>query len=117
MLSEADWGYASPMAKMTSVAVVVLAAAGLLACQPEPVAETKPKRKSFEEPGYQPATASSSRDSASSGYERTQEQAEQVRDQWDRAKSASTDAEREAAANEALRQTQEMADQASGSGQ
>jgi hypothetical protein len=99
--------------------VVVVAAVALLGCQAEPVAETKPKRKSFEDPGYQPVSASSSSgsDASGSGYERTQDQAAQVREQWDRAKSASTDAEREAAANEALRQTQEMADQAAGSGQ
>jgi hypothetical protein len=118
MLADRKRVMLSDMSKHLAGVTLLAAALGLMACQPEPVAETKPKRKSFEEPGYQPVSAASSQDAGSqSSYQRTEDQAAAVREQWDRAKAAGSDAERERAATEALRQTQEMADQSAGSGQ
>ena len=87
----------------------------LSACQsPPPVAETKPKRKSFEESNaWQPATAPAST-SASSGSANTGAQAQQVQQSWEQARQATNDAERQRAAGEALKQTRAMAEEPSG---
>jgi hypothetical protein len=99
------------------VLAVLAAAAALAACQsPPPVAETKPKRKSFEESNaWQPSTATAST-STSSGSATTDAQAQQVQQSWDQARQATSDAERQRAAGEALKQTRAMAEQPSSSG-
>jgi hypothetical protein len=84
----------------------VLVATLLCACQPAaPVAETKPRRKSFEEASTyrvpaQPAAA-----------DNTQQQASQTKQTWDQARQATDDAERQRLAGEALKQTRSMAEE------
>ena len=81
----------------------------LAACQPAaPVAETrKPKRRSFEESGaWHPAAPAAAPASGTS----TDAQARQVQQTWDQARQATTDAERQRLANEALKQTRAMAE-------
>lgn len=90
-----------------SAAAIVLAA-----CQPAaPAAEVrKPKRRSFEESNaWRPSTAPAAGSSASSGGN-VDAQARQVQQTWDQARQATTDAERQRLANEALQQTRAMAE-------
>ena len=89
----------------------------LVACQsPPPVAETKPKRKSFEEStAWQPpAPAAAPASGSPSGSGNVAAQARQVQQSWEQARQATNDAERQRAAGEALEQTRAMADQPSG---
>lgn len=90
---------------------VVAAAVLLGACQPAtPVAEVKkPKRRSFEESSsWQPSTAPAPASGGAAGS--TDAQARQVQQTWDQARQATTDAERQRLANEALKQTRAMAE-------
>lgn len=84
-------------------------------CQsPPPVAETKPKRKSFEESNaWQPSTATAPA-STSSASANVDAQARQVQQSWEQARQATNDAERQRAAGQALQQTRAMAEQPSG---
>jgi len=93
----------------------VLVATLLAACQkPPPVAETKPRRKSFEDSNaWRPSTAAAAPASASAGSS-TDAQAAQVRQTWEQARQATNDAERQRLAGEALKQSQAMAEQPSG---
>jgi hypothetical protein len=90
----------------------------LAACQsPPPPAAEAPRRKSFEDSSaYVPPPAAGAEETATGG-DTYQQRADRVRDEWDRARAAGTDAERMQHANEALRQTQQAADAPSGSGQ
>ncbi len=93
-----------------------LAAVALAACQPAtPVAEKKPRRKSFEESSSwqpsAPAAAPAAAPPAANGT--TDAQAQQVQQSWGAARQATTDAERQRLAGEALKQTRAMADQPS----
>jgi hypothetical protein len=84
----------------------------LAACQPAaPAAEVKkPRRRSFEESNaWHPAPAA-----APASSNNTDAQARQVQQTWDQARQATTDAERQRLANEALKQTRAMAEQPSG---
>jgi hypothetical protein len=94
-----------------TVATVLLAA-----CQsPPPVAETKPKRKSFEDANaWQPSSAPAPAAVSSSGNANVDAQARQVQQSWEQARQATSDAERQRAAGEALKQTRAMAEQPSG---
>ncbi len=91
-------------------------AVSLSACQsPPPVAETKPKRKSFEESNaWQPSAPAAAPAASSSGSANTDAQAQQVQQSWEQARQATSDAERQRAAGEALKQTRAMAEQPSG---
>lgn len=95
-------------------------ALSLSACQsPPPVAETKPKRKSFEESNaWQPATSTAAAPAAaSSGSANVDAQARQAQQSWEQARQATSDAERQRAAGEALKQTRAMAEQPSSGNQ
>lgn len=86
-----------------------MAAVFLAACQPAaPVAETKkPRRRSFEESStWHPSTSSA----APASGNNTDAQARQVQQTWDQARQATNDADRQRLANEALKQTQAMAE-------
>jgi hypothetical protein len=97
------------------VFLLLAVAVALFACQAQPVVETesKPKRKSFADPNWQQAEAAPE----PSDDNDTQARAGEVREAWDRARDAKTDAEREEAIRDALKRSQELADQPSGSGQ
>lgn len=100
--------YADPMRPTPRLLLGgVLVATVLAACQPAaPVAESKPRRKSFEDSSsYQPPAEPAPAD-------RTQEQAAQVNKTWEQVHQTSNEAERQRLANEALRQTQSMAEPA-----
>jgi hypothetical protein len=88
-----------------SVAAAVL----LAACQPAaPAAEVrKPKRRSFEESNAWRPSAPAAAPAAGGN---TDAQARQVQQTWDQARQATTDAERQRLANEALKQTRAMAE-------
>ena len=104
-----------PYGRLLLTATVV--AVSLAACQsPPPVAETKPKRKSFEESNaWQPSTSTSTAPAAaSSGNANVDAQARQVQQSWEQARQATSDAERQRAAGEALKQTRAMAEQPPG---
>ena len=102
-----------PSGRLLLAATVV--AVSLSACQsPPPVAETKPKRKSFEDSNaWQPSTATAPA-ATSSGSANVDAQARQVQQSWEQARQATSDAERQRAAGEALKQTRAMAEQPSG---
>lgn len=92
------------------LALVTLATLALAGCQAPPeAADQGPRRKSFEEaqswqPSAPPAAASPA---AGETYE---QQADRAREQWDRARQATDDAERQRLAGEALRETRALAD-------
>ena len=92
----------------------VAAAVLLAACQPAaPVAEVKkPKRRSFEESNswHPSAPAAAPASGGAGGGSNTDAQARQVQQTWDQARQATTDAERQRLANEALKQTRAMAE-------
>lgn len=93
-----------------TVAVVLLAA-----CQPAaPAAEVrKPKRRSFEESSaWRPSAppAAPANNTGATLNDNLNNQARQVQQTWDQARQATTDAERQRLANEALRQTRAMAE-------
>ena len=88
-----------------------LLAAGLLAgaCgAPPPVAEEKPKRKSFEE-----ANAWTPSSGPAAGSDSTAD-ARAVEDKWEQVRQTSDPAERQRLANEALRDTRALADAPAG---
>jgi hypothetical protein len=87
----------------------VAAAVLLGACQQAPpVVEVKKKRRSFEESNaWRPAAPARA---PSSGGSNTDAQARQVQQTWEQARQATTDAERQRLANEALKQTRAMAE-------
>jgi hypothetical protein len=81
-------------------------AAALLAwscSSPPPVAEEKPKRKSFEESAQWQAPAGTP-----AGYDA---QARAIEQKWEQVKQTEDEAERRRLANEALRETRALADQ------
>ena len=100
--------------RRSPVVLLGLVALVSVACQaPPPVAEEKPKRKSFAEssqrqPSAAPAAAGS--DAPTS----IDSQAQQVNDKWEQVRNTSDEAERQRLANEALQETRAMADQPSG---
>jgi len=97
-----------PVARLP-LAFAVLAAVLAAACQPAapPVAEKK-KRRSFEDSsGWQPAAAPAAPQGGAAG---TDAQAKQVQSTWDQARQATSDAERQRLAGEALKQTRAMAE-------
>ena len=84
----------------------------LAACQPAtPSAEVKkPRRRSFEESNaWRPAAPAAAPASGGAGGN-TDAQARRVQQTWDQARQATTDAERQRLANEALKQTRAMAE-------
>jgi hypothetical protein len=91
-----------------------VAAVALVACKPAaPVAEQKPRRKSFEESGGWQPSAPAQAPAGSSGTGSVQQQAGQVQSTWDQARQTNDEAERQRLANQALQQTRSMADQPS----
>jgi YD repeat-containing protein len=96
---------ASHLPLALAVAAAVLAAA----CTPAapPVAEKKPRRRSFEESSAYRAPAPAA---PQSGTASTDAQAKQVQQTWDQARQATSDAERERLAGEALKQSRAMAE-------
>ena len=100
-----------PPASRLPLALAVAAAVLMGACQPAapPVAEKKPRRRSFEESSaWRPAAAPAA---PQSGTAATDAQAKQVQSTWEQARQATTDAERQRLAGEALKQTRAMAEQ------
>lgn len=89
----------------------VLVGTALAACQPaEPPVAEKPKRKSFEDSsGYSSSAASSSGAPSSPSVE---QQASEVQQKWQQVRESTDEAERMRLANEALQQTQQMAEPA-----
>ncbi|HEV8631949.1 MAG TPA: hypothetical protein VGV61_16655 [Thermoanaerobaculia bacterium] len=92
------------------LALGVLAAFLLVACQQAaPAAAPQQKRKSFEDSGeWHPAAAPAAAPAASGDVNA---QARQVQRTWDKARQAPNEAEAQRQASEALKQTQQMADQ------
>lgn len=82
----------------------------LSACQPAapPVAEKKPRRRSFaESSAWKPAAPAAAQPAAGT----TDAQAQKVQSTWEQARQATSDAERQRLAGEALKQTRAMAEQ------
>jgi len=101
------------MRRFACVVLGVVGAAVLLgACQQAPpVVEVKKKRRSFEDSNaWRPAAPATAPASGGAGGSNTDAQARQVQQTWDQARQATTDAERQRLANEALNKTQEMAE-------
>jgi hypothetical protein len=98
------------------LAILALVTLAVGACQqPAPAAAPKPKRHSFEDSGsWQPAAAPAPPSSGSTSGNTTGDvnaQAQQVKQSWEQAHQAPNEAEAQRRANEALNQTQQMADQ------
>jgi hypothetical protein len=92
------------------VPLALAAALVASACAAPPVAEEKPKRKSFEESSeWRP----SSPDPGAAGDGGTDARAEAIEQKWDQVRQSSDEAERQRLANEALRETRALADQPS----
>jgi hypothetical protein len=90
------------------------AAVLLAACQQAPPPAVKKPRRSFEESGsWRPSSSPRSSPAGGAGTS-TDARARQVQQTWEQARQANNDAERQRLANEALEQTQSMAEQPSG---
>jgi hypothetical protein len=91
---------------------LALAAALAAACTaPPPVAEEKPKRKSFEEGAEWRPTSPDPGAAATGG---TDARAQAIEQKWDQVRQSGDEAERRRLANEALRETRALADEPSG---
>ena len=86
-------------------AVLVAGLLGWSCSSPPPVAEEKPKRKSFEEGAAWQAPAAAG---TPAGYET---QARAIEQKWEQVRQTDDAAERQRLANEALRETRALADQ------
>ena len=75
---------------------------------PPPVAEEKPKRKSWEDQSQWTPSSGTSADPS------VDERARAIEDKWEQVRQTSDAAERERLANEALQETRALADQPSG---
>jgi hypothetical protein len=96
-------------ASRLALALAGVAAFLTSACTPAapPVAEKKPRRRSFEESSaYRPSAPAAPQ----SGTASTDAQAKQVQSTWEQARQATSDAERQRLAGEALKQTRAMAE-------
>ena len=98
------------MRGLARLSLALVGSAVLLgACQPAapPVAEKKSRRRSFEESSaWKPAAPA-----AQPGAGSTDAQAQKVQSTWEQARQATSDAERQRLAGEALEQTRAMAEQ------
>jgi hypothetical protein len=87
----------------------------LAACQPAAPPPVKKARRSFEESSaWKPSRSTAPAGGAASSGSNVDAQARQVQQTWEQAKQANNDADRQRLANEALKQTQSMAEQPSG---
>jgi len=98
--------------RLVRIAALRITAAGLAAAllgwscsSPPPVAEEKPKRKSFEESAQWQAPAAAG---TPAGYEA---QARAIEQKWEQVRQTEDEAERRRLANEALRETRALADE------